>query len=311
MVKLGVVSSILHQKTGLSAYNLANIAGHAPTTFFLLRKVLRQAVKPEAILVDFEPSLLHADPCEETHSISEVAELRDCIELAWTTRDTDLFGRLVRDRFLLSARSHREIRAWLMEALGGQRGKLRDSMLMLWRTWNANCGSLVVTRAPAAPSPSLEPKHLEVPWVPNATNQAYLWRFLELAARHKIPTFLLVPPFHPRMHEERVRLGLDAAHTRFLEAVRARFPEVTIIDGRETGYDETFFLDSVHLERHGASAFTEDVAAILEERLRTPQGPSAWARLPTYSRTPSTTPLEDVAESAAVLSRRGASSQRK
>ncbi|MFO0951640.1 MAG: hypothetical protein U0835_10915 [Isosphaeraceae bacterium] len=301
--KYGVASPVLRERTGRSAYNLANIAARAPTTYLVLQRLLASGVRPEAVLVDFEPSLLQRDPRTGLGSVCEAATLADCVELGWSACDAGLLARAVCEWLLLSARNRLDVRSWVMAALKGGGSPARASILPLWRNWNVNGGTFVTSRRLNAPDPPLAPWHLEVPWRRDPLNEAYVRKFFELTGRHGIATFLLGPPFSPRMHAERERRGLDEAYTRYLSELRARYPHVTVIDGRGARYDPTYFVDSVHLDRRGATAFTEDVADVLNERLSRPGVAPGWVSLPVRRRPPSESPLEDVTQSAIALSR--------
>ena len=62
LAKLGVAPSLVEARSGRSVYNLAVCAGQAPSSYFLLRRVLDSGARPTAILVDFFPRLLQVPP---------------------------------------------------------------------------------------------------------------------------------------------------------------------------------------------------------------------------------------------------------
>src|SRR5205807_241709 len=98
-------------------------------------------------------------------------------------------------------------------------------------------------------------------WTGHPLGMAYLWRTLDLAAAHGVAVYWLMPPVHPRVQARRDRLGLDAAYVAAVRQALARYPNLTVIDGRRSGYPPDAFADGSHLNVRGACAFTEDLAA--------------------------------------------------
>ena len=109
-------------------------------------------------------------------------------------------------RLLPSLRSRLEIRSDLLAALCGDAGPLRDINRALWRNWTVNDGANV-----ALPQPSYEGKltakdvqnlHPDV-FFADKSNALAIDRMLQLAQRHKIPVFWLLPPLAPEssLHE--------------------------------------------------------------------------------------------------------------
>src|SRR5437016_3106661 len=58
LVKLSMIPQVLEAQTGLRAYNLAVARGPAPAAYFLLKRALRAGASPQAIVVDFKPSVM-------------------------------------------------------------------------------------------------------------------------------------------------------------------------------------------------------------------------------------------------------------
>ena len=83
-------------------------------------------------------------------------------------------------------------------------------------------------------------------------NAIYLRRFLELAARRRIPVYWLVPPIHPRVEAVRDRLDLDARYTKMLRRATEQYPNLTVVDGRGASYPPRHFIDATHLDFEGA-----------------------------------------------------------
>src|SRR5262249_50805222 len=67
----------------------------------------------------------------------------------------------------------------------------------------------------------------------------------------------------PRLQAGRERVGADASYTRFVRSDQARFPGLTVLDGRRIGFGHKVFTDGIHLDARGASAFSASVASAL------------------------------------------------
>jgi hypothetical protein len=124
-------------------------------------------------------------------------------------------------------------------------------------------------------------------------NESYVRRFLELAARHNIPVFWLVPPFSSEVHAKRQGRGLDAMYTVYVRSLQARFPGLTVIDGRQSGYDATVHVDPLHLDCEGASAFSADVANVVARCLEGRTGSPRWFDLAAFRSRPIAPDVED------------------
>src|SRR6202012_2342880 len=86
-VKFGVSPLLLESKLGQPSHCLAIQGGQAPSSYFLLRRTLDSGVIPSAILVDFEPHLTRDGIDHNKRMWPELADLGECLELAWTARD--------------------------------------------------------------------------------------------------------------------------------------------------------------------------------------------------------------------------------
>ena len=77
---------------------------------------------------------------------------------------------------------------------------------------------------------------------------------------------------------------------------------MTVLDARHAkGYDGSLFWDgTVHLDRLGAVALSDDVAAVLR-RYFDGEALGGWVRLPAYRERAGSAGLEDVDQSATAL----------
>ena len=72
--------------------------------------------------------------------------------------------------------------------------------------------------------------------------------------------------------------------------------EYSLFDARRAGFPATEFFDPIHLDRSGASAYTDAIASVLE---RVPS--SRWIALPGPSTRPPADSVEDLSESVIAL----------
>ena len=142
-VKSGVLAPILAERTGAAVQNLAVVAGQAPSSWFLLRQALAAGAQPRAIIVDFKPHLLAADPWSNIGRWSAILEARDLIDLAWTTRDPSLLAALITAKAVPSVRQRSGVRSFAQHWLVGKQHKPAIEALSLHRNLRRNGGSQV------------------------------------------------------------------------------------------------------------------------------------------------------------------------
>jgi hypothetical protein len=302
LVKSAVLPRVLEARLGRPACNLALIGGQAPTTYFQLRRALAAGARPSAVVVDFAPHILTTDPhCCMPHW-AELATAGECLDLAWSSRDAGFFVETMLGRLLISLRARHEIRENLLGALRGTGLPGRGAMPAFWRNWNFNKGAMVLreqSRFDGIVHPSDAASFFPPRWACEPVNARYLRRFLTLAAAHRIRVYWLLPPLSPELQAGRDWRGLDDLYTRFARAGLARFPNLTVIDGRHSGYDHAAFVDAVHLNGRGAFSLTDDLAVLLAQA----PPPGRWMTLPAFRTRPIGVPLEDTLASFVALGR--------
>jgi hypothetical protein len=325
LIKFAVMPRVLEHRTGRPTYNLALGGGMAASSYFQLRHALQSGARPRAILVDFWPDLLHKEPIENPRMLSQVATLRDCLELGWIALDGNLLGQVVSGRLLTSARCRFEIResvrAWV---LGGSYSN-RGEVLAFQRNWRANAGSMVWPRHPefvhgikgeVEKMPGLAGQLWAESLYPDAwpsassSNRVFMLKFFELAESHEIPVFYVLTPLHPVVQRRRERIGIDESHTRFARALHERFPGVTVVDARRSGYPPWVFTDFIHLDCLGSFEFSDDLADVLNHALDGGLDRPRWVEMPAYHGRPPDVPLEDLNQSRLVLRDQGKTSVR-
>src|SRR5947199_7563 len=98
--------------TRVSPRSPATTGGRRPASFFLLRRALDAGARPRAIVADFAALMLKDDDNPpKPLNYPELATLRDCLDLAWASRDASFFGSLALGKLLPSYRWRFEIRA--------------------------------------------------------------------------------------------------------------------------------------------------------------------------------------------------------
>ena len=298
LMRDGVYPAVLQEVTGKTAYNLAVPTGPAPASYVLLRRALERGARPSAIVVDFDADVLKEGPrsTRRPYPWADLLTVPEMIDLAWQSRDFEVFARIAVKRLLWSEKNRFEIREAIVAGFRNEVTSLRMNLLGCFRNWKINNGAQVnpiggITEDP--PVPDSIPARTST-WACHPVNRFYVDRFLDLAERRKIAVFWVIPPFSPlRQSATRVD-GLEAAATRFIEDVRARHPSVVIVDGRHSGYDKSTFFDPAHLNRAGATSLSASLGALINIYLDDRSALPSWVRLRNYAPTTTATPLEDI-----------------
>ena len=299
LVKFGVMPRVLHDRTGLTAYNFALHTGQTPSSYFMLRRVLEAGNHPKAIVLDLTPHMFNHLPEYNARLWPELLTPRECLDLAWTMRNGNFFGATLLGSVVPSVKERHDLRTALMNRLAGLPSQSwRDRLPQYRRNWKVNDGAQLM---PGGESPPIDPVHWEQSlyphWMPNPTNVAYLDRFLALAAAAKVPVYWLLPPLQPSLQARVDASGYDAALTMFVHSVANRFPEVTVVDARHSGFEAGEFNDGAHLKRPGAFRLSE----ALGDLLRADLGNRRWVDLDAGKPRALSYPIEDVMESAVAL----------
>jgi hypothetical protein len=285
LVKFGVVPAVIERRLGLHACNLAVTGGQAPSDYFVLRRLLQLGARPYALLVDGET--LGEDPMNIVRVWPELLGLSECAELAWTARDARSLGVMTLAYLLPTCRTRLEARAGVLSALEGQPPIAAGMRPAYERNWRRNREAVLLP--PRDDPPGTDPRPAQIdrsgyrpaPWQCHPLNAEFLTRFLDLAASCQVPVFWLLPPVHPEVQTRRERYGHDSSCEAFLHSLIARYPNLTVIDGRHAGYPPAAIADNVHLSRPGAVAFSDGIATVVAEQLRRPRT-GRWHALPRW-----------------------------
>lgn len=299
MMKCGVAPRVLERKLGRRSYNFGVLAGTPPMTYFLARRAIESGARPEALVVEFNPSFLHSPPTG-SRQWSEMATLGERLEVARVARDPGFFARTLVDSALRSARRRFEVRANVVAALKGEAVDSPTTIHAGWRNGNINGGALLLpaygffgTIPPEKMADEMAPPN----WKCHPINALYIRRLLHLAEQQKVPVVWLLPPVSPQVQDGRDAVGLEVAYSAFVRAMQDRFPGMVVVDGRRSGYDSSAFSDALHLHARSASALSDDLAAILRPIVdREPGGPR-WVELPPFRERPVGVVVEDLEQS--------------
>ncbi len=234
----------------------------------------------------------------------EFVTFSECLDLALTEQDATFFAWTMLGRILPSVRSRYEIRANIAGALRGERSTWADLVPVMSRNWSINQGAHVASNPHQFNGHVDEESHYKYAshlWWCHRTNKEYIRRFLTLAQRHKIRVYWLLPPIAPELQARREQTGVNASHTEFVQAMQSRYPNLTVLDGRQTQYAASRFVDPVHLDGDGAAILSADLAGILRQDLASPG--SRWIALPSYHDRPIGIELESIEDSRLALQR--------
>jgi len=305
LIKLGVIPSVVAERTGKKVYNLALSGSQAPTSYFLLKRALDSGARPEAVVVDFTPPLLRVGPRHITTRWGAMLNPVEAAELAWWARDADLFGEVALGHWIPSLRGKTTIRKNLREALaGGKPDTLAWNQLAV-RNWNKNEGAQLMVGSTAAQNlPDAEIQRLREgyypEWACHRANSEGIDHFLKLAEQHKIQVYWVLAPVITRLQDQMTRSGIDARHDEFLRSWQARYPNLVILDARGKVPELDAFWDPQHLSVVGASAFSRTLGDVLRQSLEKSLRPS-WVAMPEIKVGPLAPGVENIIESRLAL----------
>ncbi len=297
-IKMGLAAPELERRTGRSSYNLAACAAPAPVAELLLRRALDAGARPSTILVGFDPNLLSQGSGHFERLWPELATWPELARIALWADDGDFLARVALAKAVPAVKVRAELRAAIVARLAGSALPPFTAAPAARRNWSVNRGSHL-----AAPAPEfqveVEPAYIPIEnvaifpprWRCHPTNAIAIDRILKLASSRGIRVVWVVPPFSPHVTEGRRRVGADRAFTRFVEAILARYPGVTLADARSGGYPHRVFRDSVHLDARGASALSTSLGDALAAT--GPAGPSGARLALAPYREPAGPPLDE------------------
>jgi hypothetical protein len=262
LIKLGILPRVLEDRVGARAYNLAVLGGQAPSSYFLLRRVLEKGIRPQGLLVDFSEDLLSAAPARNPTCWADAVGSGQSLELAWHSHDPAL---------AISAGLH-----WLLPRWCDQNHKqpilgrafessAADDPRVFDRNWRFNRGAQVAPRA-FVPAKSVQWENGQS-WQPHPANAFYVDQLLRMAQAGKIPVFWILTPVTFGRREWLVQSGVHAIYRQFIAERLHAYACLTVLDGQRLFDDELAFRDPIHVNRDGAVRLTLAVAAAIKPRL--------------------------------------------
>jgi len=317
--KSGLLPRVIERRTGRSAYNLAVFSGPMASSYFLLRRALEAGARPVAVVIDAQDGPIDRDRRRERpealtsnwRTWPELLDLRDCLDLSWSARDAGFFTAIILAKKLPSYRSRFEIRSSILAAFQGRSDSTWPETVWFQRNLTINQGAFVLARNPQSQARRREDATLAassrpgmrrgIRWARNKLSASYTRRFLDLAATHGVTVFWLLPPLSPEVQAQRERSGVDDYLTRCAQKAQSHSCPVIVLDGRHSGYDWRVFSDNSHLDRHGATTLSTDVAAAIRHSFAHPSAVPRWVVLPAYRDLATDFPAEDLAQSQAAL----------
>ena len=282
-VKFGVSPLLLESKVGQPSHCLAIQGGQAPSSYFLLKRTLASGVIPSAVVVDFEPHLLRDGIEHNKRMWAELADLRECLELAWNAGDPNAFGSMALGRILSSYRERFEIRDNIKAALRGETPGMAGWLEMVMRNRGMNRGALAMSKEQhgaidldrwANPTPT--------PWAPDKVNEIYARKFLGLAADNKIPVYCLLMPVAPGIQAKYERNGMDHYYFAWLRRLQEDYANLYVLDWRHSNYQEPVFNDALHLDKDGALSITASLGDYLQRAFRGEGVDVRWVQMPPF-----------------------------
>ena len=254
LLKFGLMPKILTERNGRTAYNFALHTGQTSSSYFLLRRILNAGYHPRMVILDLTPHMFAHEPEENGHLWPQLLKPSETLDLARTMRDPDFFTTTTLAQILPSMNKRFEIRSyWFGWMFGRPNPSRRGELSSYRRNWKMNDGAQLM---PESENPPIDPdfweRQLYHRWSPNPVNVAYLDRFLALAQAEQIAVVWLLPPIQPSIQARTQASGFDADYSRFVTQVADRFPNVSVVDARHSGFEPGEFHDGIHLKRSGA-----------------------------------------------------------
>ncbi|SIO62240.1 hypothetical protein SAMN05444166_6988 [Singulisphaera sp. GP187] len=284
LVKFGVLPRVIQDRTDARVYNLSLCGGQAASSYFLLRRAIDAKSRPTTVLVDYAPHLLMAEPRHNMRQWPELLSLSESIELGLAAKHAGFCAELALRWIFPSMKDRDEVRGGILAALRGRPASRRDDVLAHRQVWEQNLGSDIhPARSSFDVNDELDlsnPGYFPRTWSCHKVNAYYIHAFLKLAASNHVQVVWLLPPVGPRFQARRDELGLESKYTAFLKPMIAKYPNLTVLDARHSGYDSSLFVDSLHLSRPGADAFSREIATALVSIEADASSTGRWVRVP-------------------------------
>ena len=203
-------------------------------------------------------------------------------EVGWNYRSSDFFAALASAWAFPSVRYRTELRERIATSLAGQPPRVRETVKESWKNWQVDRGAHInpERRPELGKGPFWNARYARsIPRKCDWRSEAYIARFLALAADYQIPVYWVLPPTHPEVLSNWDAAGATEFYTRFVHRMEQRFAGVTVVDARRSGHPGQRFYDSCHLDGPGALAFTAQVAEVLNQYPPRRGSPGRWVNV--------------------------------
>jgi hypothetical protein len=274
LIKLGILPRVLEVELGKSVYNLGVLGGQAPSSYFLLRRVLKQGICPQALLVDFSEDLMSLAPGLNPTCWADSLGCRQGLQLAWHSRDPEL---------AISTGLHCLLPRWCDQNQQqpfsgvGALSRTVDDPRVFDRNWRFNRGAQVAPRAfvPVEVLTSANGKR----WQPHPANAFYVDCLLRAADARQVPVFWILTPSIRGRHERLEQYGVNTAFRKFIAERLGTYACLTVLDGGRLFEDTDAFRDPIHVNRDGAIRLSVAVATAIRPRLNAESSAPRWIDL--------------------------------
>jgi hypothetical protein len=301
MLKNGVLPRVVAARTGGKVYNLALQGGSAPSSYFLLRRALEAKARPSAIVVDFSRQILSWDPASSVTPLpwADLLTPGEAVELCREARDPDLLASILVQGLLASDRYRYEVRSHVLACLKDNLATRIRTPRVYRRNWAVNDGGQANPKAQPFTEAVIPPGIPPLPgtWRCHPVNAAYLRRFLDLASRHQIPVYWLLPPVTPGTQSVWEHQGEESLYDDFIREHLRRTPNLTVIDGRHANFPSRVFMDGVHLDHDGAVSLSVALGEALTSAGTASNSRTRWIKLPEFAEPPARFAVEDLDQS--------------
>jgi hypothetical protein len=302
-IQQAIVPKVIEHQSGLKTWNLAMCWGQAPAAYFLLKRALDAGARPSSILVEYHPTALSDAPSGARGFWPELLNLGETLDLAWSARDATLFAATALGHNVPTIKNRSLIRDRIVSALQGGIANPWAANLTSIRNRNFNRGAFVMPKVGGfrgKVGDQYRDAFFGKSWWCAPVNASYIRRLLALASSKNIQVYWLLPPFAPELQEKRERANNVALYETFVRGWMAEFPNLTVLDAENSGYEPNVFFDAAHLDRQGALALSASVGEFLRSR-KNSKSSDRWVKLPAYRDWAPSFRVEDIPMSQAYL----------
>lgn len=262
-IKQGLLPTVLGDRLGAPAYNLAVHGGQPAAAYMILRRALDAGARPRGVVVGFFPGLLGSDLRINVRQWPEIVGAASALDLALTARDFELGTRTLLGVVLRSYRARAQLRSAVVSAVRGEANPAVAETLADRNQRRSNRGALTLPANPAFvddAGPAVAASTAGHAWKPKPENERFVRRFLDLARSRGIAVYWVTPTLSPASQAVRERLGLHEGYVRYLRRLQAEYPHLTVLDTLGLPLDRSDFYDPCHLESRAAARLSAAVA---------------------------------------------------